>query len=219
LPTYPDWETIRRVNSRQFCANLGQTLPAARYVYSEEELLDALPLDHLGHGFLCKRAFGFTGKGQRRIAGPTLLDSDQAWVRASLQSGDGLQVEPLLDRVSDFGWHGYISQSREILFGEPTRQEISKDGVWMGTRLAEDGDLFPKEVHEFKDKMMQVAQALVAESYWGPFGIDAFRYRTSSDTFSFQTCSDINARLSMGWAVGMANRKEEALVRMENESI
>ena len=46
------------------------------------------------------------------------------------------------------------------------------------------------------------AEALLEAGYFGPFGIDAYRWRAGAAAH-FNARSEINARYSMGWATGM----------------
>ena len=46
-----------------------------------------------------------------------------------------------------------------------------------------------------------MAEALRSVGYFGPFGVDAYRW-----TGGFVACCDVNARYTMGWSVGMSSR-------------
>jgi hypothetical protein len=46
-----------------------------------------------------------------------------------------------------------------------------------------------------------VSESLHAAGYFGPFGIDAYRYRSGRE-HGFCSLSEINARFSMGFVVG-----------------
>ncbi len=47
-----------------------------------------------------------------------------------------------------------------------------------------------------------VADALSRAGYFGPFGVDAYRYRDREQQLRLQPRSEINARYTMGFAVG-----------------
>ena len=52
----------------------------------------------------------------------------------------------------------------------------------------------------------RVGEALAAAGYFGPFGVDAYSYRGPLNAIHLQPRSEINARYSMGFAVGLISR-------------
>lgn len=55
----------------------------------------------------------------------------------------------------------------------------------------------------------EVGHALRERGYFGPFGVDAYLYRLRSlDTPCWNLRSEINARYSMGWALGWSTRPD-----------
>jgi hypothetical protein len=105
-----------------------------------------------------------------------------------------------VERVADYGWHGFVPQRGDTTLGEPTRQTCDDSGAWRGTELAT--DLEPREAASLCASARLAAEALVAAGYFGPFGVDAYRWRDGA-TVRFNPRSEINARYSMGWASGM----------------
>ncbi len=85
VPVAPPVEVIRRVNHRRFCADLGQSLPGARYVTTRAELDETLAARP--GPWLLKRPFGFAGRGRIRIAAEALDTTEERWIAASLASG------------------------------------------------------------------------------------------------------------------------------------
>ena len=58
------------------------------------------------------------------------------------------------------------------------------------------------------------AQALSAAGYFGPFGIDGFRYRDAQGRGGrLQSMGELNARFSMAWALGMGPLECEVALR------
>ena len=204
----PDFAVLRRVNHRRFNAELGQTLPAARFVMSARELMAVIMSETPTGHWLLKRPFGFAGRGRRRVARGRLDPSVGTWVEASFRHGDGLQVEPWVDRIADYGLHGFLSPSGAITQGEPTRQTCDESGAWQGTTTAT--DLEPNEEAFLRGAARATAEALLDAGYFGPFGIDAYRWRDGA-TIHFNARSEINARYAMGWAVGMRNCRVDLL--------
>lgn len=192
-PASPGLEVLRAANDRAFCADLGQTLPAAHYIRSREEL----PLGD--GGWLLKRAFGFAGRGQRFVRAP-LDEQDENWLRASLARG-GVQVEPRVLVSIEVGTPGFV-RGEEVLVGQPV-QQICEGGVWRESRPNPLG--VPTD--DLRQAAREVGEALVHLGYFGPFGVDAYAYqRRSLFEPGFNLRSEVNARYTMGWALGWEQR-------------
>jgi formate-dependent phosphoribosylglycinamide formyltransferase (GAR transformylase) len=209
----PSLEVLRQVNHRAFCANLGQTLPDARFVRTRAEL--EATLSRRGGPWILKRAFGYAGKGRALLRDGALEDWSMAFARVSLENGEGLQVEPWVDRRLDVGLHGFLSQRGELMLGDPTRVTVDARGTWQKSEIlggdhlsASDRDALSVEAH-------RVAAALAGAGYFGPFGIDAFTFADERGATRFNPRSEINARYSMGWAIGMGSRRPD----LRSESI
>ncbi len=193
-PRAPSMETLIRVNSRRFCAELGQTLPGATYG-------TALPSSGT---WLLKRPFGYAGKGRRKINAANLTDADRAFIAASTE----LQIEPLVQVLADFAIHGWVREDGTFQLGAPTEQTVDEFGAWQSTRIT--GALDSIELASLNREAIRAAYALHAVGYFGPFNLDAFRWRDAEGTH-FQPRSEINARFSMGWATGMGDLAHELL--------
>jgi hypothetical protein len=210
----PPIEVLRAVNHRGFSAELGQTLEGARFVRSIEELEEVIAGSSPTGTFLAKRPFGFAGRGRRALT-PTpngrLAADDPArpFIEASLRAGEGLQVEPLVERAGDFGLHGFVARSGRVSFGSITRQVCDATGAWKGSARAAPGDLSAAERRRLEAEAELAANALRAAGYFGPFGIDAFRWIDAAGRERWNPRCEINARYSMGWPVGMGDRRPD----------
>jgi hypothetical protein len=202
----PPLSVLRRVNHRRFAADLGQGLPGARYVTTDGELRDAIAKGSPTGHWLLKRPFGFAGRGRRRVAAGALEASAETWVAASLAGGEGLQVEPWVARLADYALHGHLSVQGTCTWGAPTAQRCDENGAWQGTALAT--DLPENQRRALAAAAERVAAALAEAGYFGPFGIDAYAWR-DGDRVAFHAMSEINARYSMGWAIGMGDRRPD----------
>jgi hypothetical protein len=200
----PSLAVLRRVNHRRFTAELGQMLPGARFVATKDELCAVVASRSPTGQWLVKRPFGFAGRGRRRIAQGSLDLSAMSFIDASLRAGEGLQVEPWVERVADYAWHGFLSPIGAVTLGEPTRQTCDDTGAWIETTL--DVDLDADARAEFHASARLVADALIDAGYFGPFGVDAYAWRDGTSV-RFNARSEINARYSMGWTTGMSGRR------------
>lgn len=189
---HPEVAVLARVNARGFCHALGPTLPGAVFVRDlaeAERVLSSPPPE--GDAWRIKRAFGMAGRNQRLAIGD--LSFLRAWVT------DGVMLEPNVPIVEEFGRHALLAQDGSYRLGRLVRQRCDARGQWLATEPADDGVI----AAALEDEVRRVARALHEAGYFGPFGIDAFTWRARDGSVRLQPRSEINARYSMGWAVGM----------------
>jgi hypothetical protein len=204
VPNAPNANVLLRVNHRRFSQELGQALPGAGYASDAKELEALLarpPLLSSESCWVLKRPLGYAGRGRRKLFADARVAADDAWIEASLRA-DGLQVEPWVQRELDVGLHGFVTESGALTIGRPTVQDIDAQGTWRATRLAAVDVLSPNENAELTRTLHETGGALHEAGYFGPFGIDAFRWRAPDGAVHFQPRSEINARYSMGWSIG-----------------
>ncbi|MBM4359179.1 MAG: hypothetical protein FJ096_13820 [Deltaproteobacteria bacterium] len=207
-PAAPSFEVLRHVNSRRFSADLGQTLPGACFVEDEASLRCAVDreLPAGARAWLLKSAWSTSGSGQRAVRAANLEPADLAWARHRL--GDGLQVEPWMDRVADLAIHGHLAPSGLLSAGAPCVQQVGPSGAWLSSVRAEPGFLPLEEAVALHAELERVGRALAAAGYVGPFNVDAFRYVVAGEAKLNVRC-EINARYTMGWAAGMGDSRPD----------
>ncbi len=197
---HPPAAVLVEVNGRAFASGLGQTLPGATFVRDLDEALRMLrgaPPDGASTSWRVKRAFGMAGRGQRVVTPGNVTDADFALLRGGIDEG-GVQIEPNVRVELELGWHGMLDEAGSVTLGALVRQECDARGQWLRTELAGPS---PWEA-ALRAEMMQTAHALHDAGYFGPFGLDAFTWRSPSGELRLQPRSEINARLSMGFPVG-----------------
>lgn len=208
IEPHPHLEVVKRVNHRRFAFELGGGLDGQRYIEDraelDAELRRALPI-------LLKRPLAFAGRGQLRVfAYARITAKEWSWIDASLRHG-GLIVEPLVDPVLEVSLHGFIWRDARFELGHVCVQEVSERGVFRGVRRARPGELSEPERSLFLEQGERVAVALAAAGYFGPFGIDGYRYRLDA-RLGFCALSEINARYTMGFAVGFPKPASELVL-------
>jgi hypothetical protein len=150
-----------------------------------------------------KHACGMTGRNQRVIDPGRATADDEAFVVRGLAQG-GVQIEPNVTIVDELSVHGMLGRDGSLRRGTLTRQRCTPRGAWLSTeRLPDDDPLQSRWGSILAAELDRVAEALRAADYFGPFGIDAFTYRGAEGLVRLQPLSEINARYSMGFAVGM----------------
>lgn len=205
VPRAPSLEVLRLANDRAFNAELGQTLPGAVYSRDLDELEAALNAPEVTGAWLCKRAFGVSGRGQRRVTASSMADADVAWLAASLKLG-GVQLEPLVVIDREYAIHGWLDENGEVELSSACRMDCDVHGAWVDTRHAEEGELATHEWELLLKEAGRVARALAAARYHGPFGIDAYRWKDAAGELRMNPRSEINARYTLGWRVSFPER-------------
>jgi hypothetical protein len=204
----PAFDVVRRVNHRRFCADLGQPLDDADFISDACAIATHTMRPTETGWWLLKRPFGFSGSGRRRITSGALEASDRDWIHASLKRTGGLcegglQVEPWLERRADFVVHGFVTKQGAAHIGPVCQQHCDERGAWQKTELLPEGVLSADDRTRLIASAEQAAEALIAAAYFGPFGIDAYSYQLRG-SLHLNPRSEINARYTMGWGIGMA---------------
>ena len=201
VPAAPAFAVLRRVNDRAFCAELGHGLADSCFALDMpalEKHLACFPATT----FVIKRAFSFAGREQRRVRGDGkghVLDaSTRGFCARSFERGEGLQVEPWVERLADFSRHGYVTRAGVVLAGETRGQQCDAMGRYIGVSTG------PARVTQAEDDLIEstllaTGIALTRAGYFGPFGIDGFRYKKPDGSTALNPRCEINARFTMGY--------------------
>jgi hypothetical protein len=206
VPEAPTLACLQNVCSRRFNASLGQHLSGATYVTELDAALALVERFRATGGCVLKREYGFTGRGQRRITTDPIAD-DHKWILQALKLG-GLQIEPKLELEAEYALHGFISRAHGVHFGVLTGQRTDKQGSWVESYRVPPAELDRDIERELQSSTERVCAALQAADYFGPFGIDGFVYRDSHGMRQLNPKSDVNARYTMGFPVGMQHALE-----------
>ncbi len=199
----PPVEVLRAVNDRAFAASLGPTLPSQAFVRTEAEL-DAHLRDgeEIAGGFLLKKRWLMAGRGHRRI-GRALDEADRRFARAALREDGGLLVEPFVAIALEAAIHGWLAEDGALAIGAPCVQVVDARRAFVEARKATD-ELGEDEVGALRAAAARAGDALRAAGYFGPFGVDAFRYRSARGVPVFRAMSEVNARMTMALPIGLA---------------
>jgi hypothetical protein len=203
LPACPDFSVLRAVNHRGWSAARGLALPGARWVANDADLARVFDAPWPAQGWLLKRAYTFAGRGHLHLRTRSEAEDPRmaGWIRRSLAQG-GLLAEPRVTRVVDVARHGWIARDGTLTEGVLTRAEVDDRGQWVASVLCEEERLSRNEIDVFEEVFRDTAEGLRGAGYFGPFGVDGYIW-SDEGTRRLQPRSDVNARYSMGWAVGM----------------
>jgi hypothetical protein len=210
-PETPPLEILRRVNARPFAAALRAPRAGASFAKDvADDLAQVLELLRrpAADGWLVRRTFGAAGRGRRRIATGPPDASERAWLVAGLRRGP-LTIEPWVRVTREYTRSGWIASDGSVRVAPPCGQVTSPQGAWTRTEALTTSDVAADDDQRLGRMAEEVGRALAAEGYFGPFGIDAYRHRLPGrDGDVLNPLSEINARFTMDWTVGMATRPE-----------
>lgn len=201
---HPTPDVLRRVNHRLFAHELGGGLPEQRWS-TDRATIEAL-LRRGERAWLLKRPLAFAGRGQMRFYGP-ISDKQWSWLDVSLAQ-DGVIIEPLVTPTLEVSLHGFVWRSGRSELGWVCVQDVSERGVFRGVRLAEAGELASAEHGALFERATHVAAQLHEAGYFGPFGIDGYRY-DGPEKSGFCALSEINARYTMSFVTGFPRHPSE----------
>ncbi len=201
LSPSPSLHCLQQVNSRRFLASLGLVLPGAVYTRSRREVAHVLAR-FATPGCVLKRDYGFAGRGVRRIHGIARRD-DWHWIDTALAAG-GLLLEPWVRIQAEYSVHGYLPRNGALRVGVPCQQHVDARGRWLRTAPLDPSDWGPAPQRALDAALRRCAAALRDAGYFGPLGLDAYRYEVPGGGSAFQAHSELNARYTMGFAVGFA---------------
>lgn len=201
---HPAPSVLRRVNHRAFAHEAGGGLPEQRY-FTERAPVEAL-LRRAERPWLLKRPMAFAGRGQMRFYGP-ISDKQWSWLDVSLKD-DGVIVEPLVRPTLELSLHGFVWPAGSSELGRVCVQEVTDRGVFRAVRVALPGEVHESERAALYEQGERVSGLLHEAGYFGPFGIDAYRYEWQEKR-GFCALSEINARYTMSFVTGFPRHPSE----------
>ncbi len=202
----PPFEVVRRVNHRHFALGLGGGFDGRQWIADEAMLRAALAKAAPSGQWVMKRPHSIAGSGRRVLRDGLLAPHDERWVKATLAAG-GLVLEPWVHREGELVVHGYVHRDGKVVLGDVCVQFVDEHGSWLDT-VHDVNALSERDVATMTATAGRAASALQEAAYFGPFGVDAFRYRRAGDVV-LNACSELNARYTMGWAIGMGRRRPD----------
>jgi hypothetical protein len=196
LPT-PSPAIVAAVHHRAFhlqaAESIGCALPGARMVGSLAEL-DRI-LREAPRAWVLKAPLSASGRSRYiERNGPSLTDhKSRRTVERLFDQHSPLLFEPWMDRTEDFGVSALLGPELKVVGIHS--QKVDRKGQFAEI------DLHPDLSGQDRDQLLgtveAVADRLRHAGYVGPFGIDAWRYRTETGT-ALNPLGEINARMTFG---------------------
>lgn len=190
----PAVETLQKANSRAFSA-AHTDLEGGRFFGAGSSVDDVLKRASESR-VLLKANLSFAGSGQRRIDG-AITAGDKAWIKRQLSaSTGGVCAEPFLTLLREAGTPAFVSKSGEVTLGHPVEQWC-EHGRWLRSKRMASEPI----TSTLKEAAWNIGHALSELGYFGPYNVDAHLSKERGWT----TVSEVNARYSMGWAMGFSH--------------
>ncbi|WP_437201073.1 hypothetical protein [Planctomicrobium sp. SH664] len=200
-----DWpapQSVWRVNSRQFAHEMEEAVglqpEGAAFISSPDAAEEWLHCREALHsGWMLKSNFGQSGRGQIRGTGSAFDETTLRWMERTVRSEGGFMLEPLLNRVREWGLQWQLPATGEPVLLAITELLSDARGQYFGTRCHGELKEQTVELQAVVDVQRRVCREMQSLGYSGPVGIDAMSYR-HQDGVWWRPLQDINARWTMG---------------------
>jgi hypothetical protein len=202
--TMPEWEYVKRVNSKLFSFSCSP-LPGARLLDSEEKVHDWIK-EQPGPKVL-KSCFGFAGRGHFLIQESYDPEKLRKFLQPEFAAKRTLIAEPWKERVLDFSTQWKIDS--QIHYLGATLCESDARGVHKQNSVGDEEDLFGDSLpflHQQKTAVLSILKQMQEQGYFGNVGIDSMLYRENGK-INLQPVVEINARKTMGWVALEVQRR------------
>ncbi len=195
----PPLHVVRTVNCRKLIherlAKYGCGVPGSRFCNSPEECASVI---RGSRPYVVKPAFGSAGFGFIRTSSTNFTASQRKTIAAYInQTGEGVSVEPWLNRTGDLSTSGIITLSGELRDITVHRTLNNSAGAFFAVLLSRDDP----RLRPWREQLVETAKNAAAEAaragYFGPIGLDSFLYKDGSRTLPAPVI-EINARHTMG---------------------
>ncbi len=208
---HPPLETVRMVNCRRFCFQLGQCLgagvPGGVWCESPGQV-EAAVNRYAGAETVVKPAYGSAGHGFLRIAPGAVIEEYGKQVCTLVGRSDcGVLVEPWCDRVMDIASRYYIHRSGRAEKIGDHRSVNTQSGAFFAIWLEPEDQALSPWRERLDDCFGEATRALAGRGYWGPVSFDSFIYQTRGGERDIALMIEINARYAMS-AIAYALRDQ-----------
>lgn len=203
----PTEESVRQVNDRRFLIEhdlvampdgLLSQIPVGQFCTSMADVHQAVrTVLSFGDRWVMKPQFSQAARNRLTGGRDQLSRSQQKWVESAIDTG--VTVEPWLERQTQAGLQFEITPSVDadgsIRFLGVAELLTTAGGQYLGSVLVPGSEATWAAAIEHGT---HVCVSLRDAGYFGPVGIDAFRYLSSAGHQCVRLCHDINARWTMG---------------------
>lgn len=170
-----------------------------------------------GGRWVVKAPWSAAGRGRHLGARPGELREGAVRRRVErlLERHGSLLFEPWVERLADFGGAALVTPSGLRVVGLHGQEA---DGRGVVSAIAPEPPLADEERDRLEAALRSVGERLASAGYRGPFGVDAYRFRTPEGRVLFRPLSEVNARMTFGLlAHALAERARGGSARSPEE--
>ena len=146
--------------------------------------------------WVTKAQLSHAGRNRLLGSGIELNDQQNGWLKKHFAQPGGVYLEPWVPVVDECGLQFEITQ-QQIRFVGVAQLMNDKVGRYSGSLIAADERLQQSWTAAIEHGYT-VCRSALAAGYWGPLGIDAFRFVLPNGDIATRLCNDINGRFTMG---------------------
>ena len=199
----PDWQIVKRVNSKQFSFEKSPRLPQATLL--SDEIQTRHWLQSAKGKKVLKTCFGVSGKGHLLIDERTSWEKIHSFAVKEWNKQLPVIAEPWVKRVLDFSTQWHIDQTGNLSYIGPTICKNDDRGRYQFNLVGDEKSLFPTHLPfllEHKKAVEDILRSIAKMGFFGNIGIDAMLYTLDEnpDRILLHPVVEINARKTMGWA-------------------
>lgn len=197
---HPPLPAVRTVNSRRIVhdelTQFGCGIPQSRFCSTADECAVVIR-EGRGRPFVVKPAFGSAGFGFIHTSSAGLTSFQLEAVRRTIErTGEGVSVEPWLNRVGDLSTSGTVTASGEFRDISVHRTLNNRAGAFFAVLLRRDDPL----LRPWRTRLIETARAAATvaarQGYFGPMGLDSLLWSDGSQ-IHLAPVIEINARYTM----------------------
>ncbi|MEZ6127124.1 MAG: hypothetical protein R3C59_00415 [Planctomycetaceae bacterium] len=159
--------------------------------------------------WVVKPQISHAGRNRLLVTGTHRNAQQSGWLTKHLKHPDGVYVEPWVTVREECGMQfeiGAAAHGGQIRLVGVTQLMNDPMGRYLGSVIRND-TVLEERWSAVIQHGFSVCRAVQQAGYFGPLGIDAFRYDCGCGRTVVRPCNDINARLTMG-RVALSLRKE-----------
>ncbi len=151
-----------------------------------------------GHDrWVAKPEHSHAGRNRLLATGVHFNDQQHGWFKRQFQHSGGVYVEPWVERLDEIGLQYEIYKDRDAELVGSAGLLNDAMGRYIGSVVHHQRQTAPIW-QAVVDHGYSVCLAASRAGYFGPLGIDAFRFKTANGDLMLRACNDINARYTMG---------------------
>jgi hypothetical protein len=197
----------------------GLLVGESKWCESEAEVLNTI--NDFGGNAILKAPWSGSGRGLHPVRSLRLNEKDQTWIQRTLRLQNGVEVEPIYNKVCDLAME-FWAENGHVRYEGLSFFETTDGGVYAGNLVTSEAEketlltqyFSPTLLHEVRSHLTRLLNdAELPTWYKGPLGIDMLVVNSLSlklspnNSYSLHPLLEINLRMTMGWVALQLQRE------------